>query len=59
MAVEDKKSGSANEDGKDPFPVGMRVLAVDDDASCLKVLEGMLRKCRYQGWISVFNFDCN
>ncbi|KAI6679191.1 hypothetical protein NL676_033072 [Syzygium grande] len=48
MAVEDKKSGSANEDGKDPFPVGMRVLAVDDDASCLKVLEGMLRKCRYQ-----------
>ncbi|XP_039164317.1 two-component response regulator ARR12 [Eucalyptus grandis] len=48
MTVEDKKSGVLNEDGKDPFPVGMRVLAVDDDASCLKVLEGMLRKCRYQ-----------
>ncbi|KAK3439617.1 hypothetical protein EUGRSUZ_C04050 [Eucalyptus grandis] len=37
MTVEDKKSGVLNEDGKDPFPVGMRVLAVDDDASCLKV----------------------
>ncbi|KAF8036762.1 hypothetical protein BT93_C2467 [Corymbia citriodora subsp. variegata] len=48
MTVEDKKGGLVNEDGKDPFPVGMRVLAVDDDASCLKVLEGMLRKCRYQ-----------
>ncbi|XP_030544451.2 two-component response regulator ARR12-like [Rhodamnia argentea] len=48
MKVEDKKSGLVNEDGKDRFPVGMRVLAVDDDASCLKVLEGMLRKCRYQ-----------
>lgn len=33
----------------DRFPVGMRVLAVDDDPTCLKVLESLLRKCQYQG----------
>ena len=33
----------------DRFPVGMRVLAVDDDQTCLKVLENLLRKCQYQG----------
>ncbi|KAK7329968.1 hypothetical protein VNO77_24151 [Canavalia gladiata] len=31
----------------DRFPVGMRVLAVDDDQTCLKVLEKLLRKCKY------------
>ncbi|WOL08650.1 two-component response regulator ORR22 isoform X1 [Canna indica] len=31
----------------DQFPVGMRVLAVDDDPTCLKVLEAMLIRCRY------------
>lgn len=56
MTAEDRKGGFVNEDGKDPFPVGMRVLAVDDDASCLKVLDGMLRKCRYQGWTHFFRF---
>lgn len=34
---------------RDEFPVGMRVLAVDDDLTCLKVLEGMLRQCKYHG----------
>ncbi|XP_051150269.1 two-component response regulator ARR12-like isoform X2 [Andrographis paniculata] len=29
------------------FPVGMRVLAVDDDPICLKLLETLLRKCQY------------
>ncbi|KAF8730111.1 hypothetical protein HU200_017080 [Digitaria exilis] len=29
------------------FPVGMRVLAVDDDPVCLKVLETLLRRCKY------------
>ncbi|XP_042062477.1 two-component response regulator ARR12-like [Salvia splendens] len=29
------------------FPVGMRVLAVDDDPTCLKLLETLLRKCHY------------
>uniref|UniRef100_A0A453PWQ0 Response regulatory domain-containing protein n=1 Tax=Aegilops tauschii subsp. strangulata TaxID=200361 RepID=A0A453PWQ0_AEGTS len=33
--------------GMDQFPVGMRVLAVDDDPVCLKVLETLLRRCQY------------
>ncbi|KAG4929796.1 hypothetical protein JHK82_046866 [Glycine max] len=32
---------------EDRFPVGMRVLAVDDDETCLSVLENLLRKCQY------------
>lgn len=32
---------------RDQFPVGMRVLAVDDDPVCLKVLENLLRRCQY------------
>ncbi|XP_050378160.1 two-component response regulator ARR12 [Argentina anserina] len=35
------------EDRRDRFPEGMRVLAVDDDPTCLKFLEGLLRKCKY------------
>ncbi|KAK6122425.1 hypothetical protein DH2020_043816 [Rehmannia glutinosa] len=31
----------------DQFPVGLRVLVVDDDVVCLRVLEQMLRKCMY------------
>ena len=34
---------------RDQFPAGMRVLAVDDDPVCLKVLEILLRRCRYHG----------
>ncbi|KAL6888411.1 hypothetical protein ACP4OV_009437 [Aristida adscensionis] len=33
--------------GKDQFPVGMRVLAVDDDPTCLKILENLLLRCQY------------
>ncbi|XP_042408123.1 two-component response regulator ARR2-like isoform X1 [Zingiber officinale] len=29
------------------FPVGLRVLLVDDDPTCLKILDRMLRKCLY------------
>ncbi|XP_050232553.1 two-component response regulator ORR21 [Mercurialis annua] len=29
------------------FPVGLRVLVVDDDTTCLRILEQMLRRCRY------------
>nr|XP_010905671.1 two-component response regulator ARR1 [Elaeis guineensis] len=29
------------------FPVGLRVLVVDDDPTCLKILDKMLRKCLY------------
>lgn len=31
----------------DLFPVGMRVLAVDDDPTCLILLQTLLRKCQY------------
>ncbi|KAG6485298.1 two-component response regulator ORR24-like isoform X1 [Zingiber officinale] len=32
---------------RDQFPVGMRVLAVDDDPLCLKLLEALLLHCQY------------
>ncbi|KAF3446216.1 hypothetical protein FNV43_RR11395 [Rhamnella rubrinervis] len=34
-------------DRRDQFPVGMRVLAVDDDPTCLLLLETLLRRCQY------------
>ncbi|KAE8732566.1 two-component response regulator ARR12-like isoform X2 [Hibiscus syriacus] len=35
-------------DTKDQFPVGMRVLAVDDDPTCLLLLQTLLRRCQYK-----------
>eukprot|EP00262_Sarcandra_glabra_P016730 TRINITY_DN5549_c0_g1_i4.p1 TRINITY_DN5549_c0_g1~~TRINITY_DN5549_c0_g1_i4.p1 ORF type:complete len:714 (+),score=129.41 TRINITY_DN5549_c0_g1_i4:131-2272(+) len=35
------------DESRDRFPVGMRVLAVDDDPICLKLLETLLRRCDY------------
>ncbi|RWW26149.1 hypothetical protein GW17_00009479 [Ensete ventricosum] len=35
---------------RDQFPVGMRVLAVDDDPICLRLLEALLRRCQYNGF---------
>ncbi len=32
-----------------PFPSGLRVLVVDDDPLCLKVVGHMLRRCDYEG----------
>lgn len=50
--MEDIKGGLAGEDRvKDPFPVGMRVLAVDDDPTCLRLLDVLLRRCQYQGLV--------
>ncbi|CAN1328210.1 Two-component response regulator ORR22 [Linum perenne] len=43
--VESAGSGSL---GRDVFPAGLRVLAVDDDPVCLKLIETLLRKCQYQ-----------
>lgn len=40
----------------DNFPVGLRVLLVDDDPTCLTILEKMLRTCRYEG--NNFKFLC-
>lgn len=31
------------------FPVGLRVLVIDDDRTCLTILERMLKRCLYQG----------
>ena len=31
------------------FPAGLRVLVVDDDLLCLKVVEKMLKTCGYTG----------
>ncbi|XP_057426865.1 two-component response regulator ORR22-like [Lotus japonicus] len=36
------------DDHRDQFPIGMHVLAVDDDPTCLMILEAMLRKCQYK-----------
>ena len=33
----------------DRFPAGLRVLVVDDDVTCLRILEQMLQKCLYRG----------
>ncbi|KAJ8477622.1 hypothetical protein OPV22_021349 [Ensete ventricosum] len=41
MTVEERKGS------RDQFPVGMRVLAVDDDPICLKLLEALLVRCQY------------
>ncbi|KAA8535310.1 hypothetical protein F0562_030313 [Nyssa sinensis] len=49
MTVEEIRGGLGSENGNtDKFPVGMRVLAVDDDPTCLMLLDGLLRKCQYQ-----------
>ena len=32
---------------EDKFPAGLRVLAVDDDCVCLKVLDNLLHGCKY------------
>ena len=34
------------------YPIGLKVLAVDDDPLCLKVVERMLKRCRYDGKVS-------
>ncbi|CAM0943455.1 unnamed protein product [Alopecurus aequalis] len=49
MRPEERKglAAAAAAAGRDQFPVGMRVLAVDDDPVCLKVLETLLRRCQY------------
>ncbi|XP_010432800.2 PREDICTED: two-component response regulator ARR10-like [Camelina sativa] len=31
----------------DQFPIGMRVLAVDDDQTCLRILQTLLHRCQY------------
>lgn len=40
----------------DKFPVGLRVLAVDDNQTCLLTLEKMLMSCLYEGALKIFMF---
>ncbi|MCI01117.1 two-component response regulator ARR1-like [Trifolium medium] len=42
-------------EGSDQFPAGLRVLVVDDDPTCLMILEKMLRTCLYEGIQSCFS----
>ena len=37
------------------FPAGLKVLVVDDDPLCLKVVEHMLRRCNYQGELATLS----
>lgn len=46
-AAEERKGVVPAARRRDQFPVGMRVLAVDDDPVCLKVLETLLLRCQY------------
>ncbi len=43
----------------DEFPLGLRVLIVDNDPICLMILERMLHRCSYTGFASlpVLAFD--
>ncbi|KAK9068364.1 hypothetical protein SSX86_012477 [Deinandra increscens subsp. villosa] len=43
-------AGGGGGDGgvHDQFPAGLRVLVVDDDSTCLMILEKMLRHCNYE-----------
>lgn len=40
----------------DRFPAGLRVLVVDDDTTCLRILEVLLGRCAYQGMSLIFFF---
>ena len=48
---QDDVSGAADRsDNWEEFsPAGLRVLAVDDDKLCLKVISKMLQQCNYEG----------
>ncbi|KAF5444381.1 hypothetical protein F2P56_036863 [Juglans regia] len=49
MTVENRRAGVVGEDmDQDKFPAGTRVLVVDDNPTCLKLLNTLLRKCQYQ-----------
>lgn len=55
MGVENQRR---DEDGVvDRFPVGMRVLAVDDNPTCLKVLAKLLAECKYHVTTATNGFD--
>ncbi|GFS36101.1 response regulator 10 [Actinidia rufa] len=54
MSGNDQDHANPNPDlennAKTEFPEGLRVLAVDDNVVCLKLIVTLLIKCRYKGW---------
>jgi hypothetical protein len=44
-----RNQGGGGETVVEMFPSGLRVLVVDDDPTCLMILERMLRTCLYEG----------
>lgn len=58
MDARDQLGGSVGDQNgeMDRFPDGMRVLAVDDDVTYLKILEASLRKCNYEGMFLLLPF---
>lgn len=49
MAIPNSNVSWKSADGvPDQFPAGLRVLVVDDDPTCLRILEKMLRNCLYE-----------
>ncbi|KAI3795834.1 hypothetical protein L1987_38494 [Smallanthus sonchifolius] len=48
MTVEEFRGYLGYNNEIDRYLIGMRVLAVDDDPTCLKLLDGLLRKCQNQ-----------
>lgn len=42
------------EDNWHSFPAGLRVLVVDDDPLCLRVVEAMLKRCSYEGKLAAW-----
>eukprot|EP00252_Welwitschia_mirabilis_P025104 TRINITY_DN7715_c0_g1_i1.p1 TRINITY_DN7715_c0_g1~~TRINITY_DN7715_c0_g1_i1.p1 ORF type:complete len:788 (-),score=214.01 TRINITY_DN7715_c0_g1_i1:6-2369(-) len=44
----DAESPAAQKQKQKPFPAGLRVLVVDDDPTCLRILDRMLKKCLYK-----------
>ncbi|CAL1413131.1 unnamed protein product [Linum trigynum] len=47
-SVSSRVSRKSSETVPDQFPVGLRVMVVDDDPTCLMILEKMLRTCKYE-----------
>ncbi|XP_059288138.1 two-component response regulator ARR14 isoform X1 [Lycium ferocissimum] len=41
------EGATCKSEATDYFPVGLRVLVVDDNVVCLRIIEQMLRKCKY------------
>ncbi|XP_047960140.1 two-component response regulator ARR1-like isoform X1 [Salvia hispanica] len=48
MSVTTSSASWKSDAVSDQFPAGLRVLVVDDDPTCLRILEKMLRNCRYE-----------